>query len=270
MKRLALMLVLVTQTNVELLSLTLSDLNIEHHKKQYLQDEHRALLMRIGLSTTMLASSAGGFLWWMSRHRQCTDILAAALVKVPEDKIKDTFASIFAEKRDDSWRAWFIWAGSSLISLPVLLVRKEISDFAYKLFNPYLRQAFKLPGMRLLVLPPHVHAYLLYHSHVKTCINDIEAKVNLGLSQQEISEWLENSGVITLFVDSLEKLVGQCEAALPKLREKNIEYNRALQLILELRTQISLFDPHQTPEKARAFYAELEGKLRTFADLQVI
>lgn len=124
--------------------------------------------------------------------------------------------------------------------------------------------------MRLLVLPPHVHAYLLYHSHIKTCINDIEAKVNLGLSNQAISEWLETSGVMTLFADSLEKLIGHCEAALPKLREKEVEHKRALQLVLELRTQIALFDPHQTPEKARAFYAELEGKIRTFSDLQVI
>jgi hypothetical protein len=270
MKRLALMFISVTQLNVELLSLPLSDFNIEQHKKQYIKDEHRAFLVRIGLSTTMLASSAGGLLWWMMRHRQCTEIMAAALVQVPEDKIKETFANLLAEKKDDSWRAWLAWFGSSLVSLPILLVRKEVSDFAYQLVNPYLRQAFKLPGMRLLVLPPHLHAYLLYHSHIKTCINDIEAKVNLGYSHEAIGEWLENSGIMTLFVDSLEKLIGQCEAALPKLREKQNEYNRALQLILEMRTQIALFDPHQTPEKARAFYAELEGKIRSFADLQSI
>jgi hypothetical protein len=251
-------------------ALTLSEAAIDQHKTKFVQDEHKSKLVRIGLSAMLLTSSAGGLYWWMSQHRACTDILAAALVKVPEDKIKDTFATLLAEKKDDSWRAWISWIGSSIVSLPILLVRKELSDLAYRLSNPYIRQIFKLPGARLLVLPPHAQAYLSYHSHTKTVINEIETKVNQGLSNEVIAEWLDTSGSATLLIDSLEKIVGYCESVLPKLRDNKAEYNRALQLVLELRAHISMFDPYEHPEKARAFYVEVEGKIRTLTDLQNI
>jgi hypothetical protein len=250
--------------------LTLSEAKIECHKRQWVQDIKRAFFMRLGLSATMLASSAGGLYWWWNSHREGIMILAAALEKLPKEKIQESFNTLLNDKQDDSLKAWLKWIGSSLVSLPVLLVRKELSDFAYRLTNPYVRQIFKMPGARLLVLPPQAHAYLIYHSHIKTAINDIEAQVNRGISNEQIAQWLDSSAIASLLADSLEKLLGYCEAALPKLRDKEIEYKRALALILEMRTHISLFDPYTQPEKARTFYVELEGKIRSFADLQTI
>lgn len=263
-------LILVFAIESPLKALPVSEALVEQHKKQWITDSHRAVLVRLGLSTTMVASSIAGLSWWWFSHREGIMILAAALDKVPKEKITETLSTLIAEKKDDSWQAWLKWIGGSLAALPVLLVRKELSDFAYRLTNPYLRQIFKMPGARLLVLPPHAHAFLVYHSHVKTAINDIETKVNLGMSNEDIAQWLDTSAVTSLLIDSLEKLLGYCEAALPKLRDKEAEYKRALALLLEMRTQIAMFNPYANPEKARTFYVELEGKIRTFADLQTI